>query len=316
MKRLFAAFLALLVSPAAAFDLATREIPLNPENVEQDSVGDLRFLGGLELGSSERGFGGLSGLTVAGDRLLAVSDRGLWFAARVARDRAGRLVGLEQPELAPLLTTRGRALSAGTAADAEALARTSDGDYYVAFERRHRLWRYAGPDPRRSRAYGVAGPQRIADLPNNGGIEALAALPDGRLLLIAEAGRNEAGDFHAWLLKDGRAEPLAYAAHGEFKPTDAAALPDGGVLVLERRFTGIIGGLSARITRIPAAALRPGARVESAEVALFERPLALDNYEGLAVSRDADGGTLVWLMSDNNFNTLFQRNLLLLFRLD
>lgn len=316
MKRLLAALLLLLATPAGAFELTARPVPLNPENPEQERVGRLHFLGGIELGSPERGFGGFSGLAIAGDRLLAVSDRGHWFAARIVRDGRGRLVGLEEPELAPLLSTRGRAVSSGSGVDAEALTRMPDGGYLVSFERRHRLWRYPGPEPQRSRAYGVAAPAEMFDLPENGGFEAIAALADGRVLLIAEAGRDEAGDFRAWLLRDGRAEPLAYAAHGEFRPTDAATLPDGDVLVLERRFTGLIGGLTARVTRIPAAELKAGARVQPEEVALIERPLTLDNYEGLAVSRDADGASLVWLMSDNNFNTLIQRTLLLLFRLD
>ena len=34
------------------------------------------------------------------------------------------------------------------------------------------------------------------------------------------------------------------------------------------------------------------------------------------VSHAADGGTLVWLLTDDNFNTILQRTLLLLFRLD
>ena len=41
----------------------------------------------------------------------------------------------------------------------------------------------------------------------------------------------------------------------------------------------------------------------------------MDNFEGLAVARDADGGTLVYILSDDNFHFL-QRTLLLLFRLD
>ena len=67
----------------------------------QDKFGDilvptgLRFLGGLELSSPGPAFGGLSGLTLTadGDRMIAVSDRGRWFTARLVERDDGRLVG-------------------------------------------------------------------------------------------------------------------------------------------------------------------------------------------------------------------------------
>ena len=49
-------------------------------------------------------------------------------------------------------------------------------------------------------------------------------------------------------------------------------------------------------------------------LARFAPPLTVDNFEGLAVARDADGATLVYILSDDNFHFL-QRTLLLLFRL-
>ena len=55
--------------------------------------------------------------------------------------------------------------------------------------------------------------------------------------------------------------------------------------------------------------------LRGALLARFARPLTVDNYEGVAVTRDADGVTLVYILSDDNFNFL-QRTLLLLFRLD
>ena len=49
-------------------------------------------------------------------------------------------------------------------------------------------------------------------------------------------------------------------------------------------------------------------------MARFERPLTVDNFEGVAAVQDDDGATLVYILSDDNFN-FFQRTLLLLFRL-
>ncbi len=59
----------------------------------------------------------------------------------------------------------------------------------------------------------------------------------------------------------------------------------------------------------------PGARLDGAVVAVLRPPLTVDNLEGVAVRRGAAGGTLIYLVSDDNFNPL-QRTLLLLFALE
>ena len=107
---------------------------------------------------------------------------------------------------------------------------------------------------------------------------------------------------------------MSYRPGPGFKPTSAALLPDGGVLVLERRFT-LLGGLAIRVVRLSADEIKPGARLTGEELAFFRPPLAIDNMEALAVRRGPAGETLVYLMSDNNFNPI-QRTLLLHFALD
>jgi hypothetical protein len=99
------------------------------------------------------------------------------------------------------------------------------------------------------------------------------------------------------------------------QPVDAAPLPGGGALVLERGFS-LFGGFSARLTRISAAALaevRPGSVLEGEEILRFASPLPVDNYEGVAVVRH-QGRLLVGVISDDNENRL-QRTLLLLFEM-
>ena len=81
------------------------------------------------------------------------------------------------------------------------------------------------------------------------------------------------------------------------------------------RFFSLIGGVKARLERVSAATLAAGAELRGALLAHIAPPLTVDNFEGVAALRDADGGTLVYLLSDDNFNA-FQRTLLLLFRLD
>ena len=298
----------------ASIPLGVRGIALNAADSSVNRVGRLHYLGGLALRSEADAFGGLSGLSVTADgRLAAVTDRGHRFTARIVRDAAGRLVDLVEGSLAPLADTQGRPL-AGHWRDAEALERLPGGDWLVSFERNHRVWRYAagsgGPD---GPARPFPTPDPLANAPLNGGLEALAPLPDGRVLMLAEDLRRPDGAHAGWLVGDGT-RPFGYRPAPDFKPTDAALLPGGDLLVLTRYFS-LIGGLKARLERVPAGALAADAVVRGVLVAHIAPPLTVDNFEGVAVARDADGGTLVYLLSDDNFNA-FQRTLLLLFRLD
>ena len=92
-----------------------------------------------------------------------------------------------------------------------------------------------------------------------------------------------------------------------------ARLPGGDILVLERRYT-LIGGVAALLRRLPQESIRRGARLDGAEIARLQPPLNVDNMEGIAARRDGDGGTLIYLLSDDN-NSVLQRTLLLMFEL-
>src|SRR3546814_9947122 len=95
--------------------------------------------------------------------------------------------------------------------------------------------------------------------------------------------------------------------------TDAALLPDGRILFLNRRFT-LLEGVSAKLTvgRLPKAG--EGNIISGEELAAFIRPVTVDNMEALSVTRE-DARTLVWIASDDNFSAL-QRSLLLKFALN
>ena len=151
---------------------------------------------------------------------------------------------------------------------------------------------------------------------HSGNVQCVAVLPDGRWLLISEEGRNAQSDLEAWLRRaDGAGwDKMSYASTGIFNPTDAVALPNGDVLVLERRFT-VAGGVGARLSRLRAADIRAGNRLVGEELANWAPPRAVDNMEAIAVEAGPRGETFVWLLSDDNQNPL-QRTLLLQFRLD
>jgi hypothetical protein len=322
--------LLLLTVPAwadtATIEIAAKPVLLDPQAPDKTMVGRLEFLAGFKLDSDAAGWGSLSGMVLAPDgaALLAVSDRGDWVRIGLRHDHRGRLVGIGAGDIAPLLDEMGKPLGGKWWSDAEGLARDIDGSLLVAFERRHRLWRYRSASENGPGAFGAAAepvppPAGLNDLPRNGGVEAVTVLGPERILLLSESGEDPAGDLRGWIGGPEGSEDRGWATLGlsptdGFKPTGLAVLPNGDVLLLERRFT-VIGGPAARLSILSAAEIRPGARLAGREIARLMLPLTVDNFEALAVRPAPDGdGTLVYLLSDDN-GSLLQRTLLLQFRL-
>lgn len=293
--------------------LATAPIDLVPGRPEVASIGKLEWRGGIVIASTDSRFGGLSGLEALPDgRLVAVSDLGDWFTFRPVFDAAGRLVGVRDGDLTPLADERGSPFAGKFSSDAESVRADNMGNLLVSFERRHRVLRYrkiGGPGTP------IPIPADAQRQPENGGVEALAAWPDGRILLLSERERNQNGDVKGWLRAGGVWHTVSYATGGEFQPTDAAVLPSGDLLVLERRYFPVLVSQGARIRRIPAALVAPKSRLSGPALAEWEAPYTVDNMEGMAVSRAPDGAVLVWVVSDDNQIPL-QRTLLMLFRME
>mgnify|MGYP001614715453 CR=1 FL=1 len=316
VRPLFGAALALIAAGAAwaeTIALSAEPIALHPGQPEIQRVGKLVWMGGVQIASPDRRFGGYSGLeTIPGGKLAAVSDTGHWLVFAPVRDADGRLVGVEKGEIEPLKDERAHPLSGKSRGDAEALRRDPvQGGLLVAFERDHRVLRYrtiGGPGAP------IAVPGEIKSQPDNGGIEAMALWPDGRMLLISEQARDADGDHKAWLFAGNKWHALGYAVGGEYLPTDAAALPGDDLLVLERRY-GLIAPLGARLVRVPAAQVKPTGRLHGEVLAEWGAPFSVDNMEGLAVAWDRNDAVLIWLISDDNKSRI-QRTLLMLFRLE
>lgn len=288
-------------------------IELDPRDPERRQFGNLTLLSAFQLRSKDKRFGGLSGLSMGSDgRLYAVSDRGYWLSAEMRSGLEGTLLDLTDWQIAPLLSPGGTPV-AGRRRDAEALARQRDGSFLVAFEGVHRLWRYrAPPEAFESLPVDIALPAAVKNAPSNGGIEGIAVLPDGRLLALTEEFENPDGSLKAWLIDHGRFGELSYLPAPGFRVTDCAALENGDVLVLERRYRRL-GILSARITLVTAKDIRPGAKLAGQELVKLEQPLWVDNFEGIAVQPSARG-TIIFIVSDDNYNP-FQQTLLLQFLL-
>lgn len=282
-------------------------------------IGVLTYVAGFQLTSNDAKFGGISGLSLRPDEgtLLAVIDTGLWFSARMIHGPDRVLRGLTGARIGTLVIESGRPVDKRTAkidGDAEAVERLPDGGLLVSFERRHRILRYPSPAATPTgKPVQLSAPKGLQKVPSNSGFEALAPLPDGRLLALSENHRNSQGDRVGWLYDKERrkAKKLSLRKAGLLKPTDLAVLPTGDVLLLERSYTPLAGP-GARISFIPAGAIKPKARLEPKLLAEFSLPLTVDNFEGLAIAMAPRGGWHLYLVSDDNFNPL-QRTLLLQF---
>ena len=272
----------------------------------------LELLGGLQLDTDAIGFGGFSGLHLDEElRLTAVSDLARWMSARLVL-RDGKPAGLSDLRTGRLRDGSGQPLARGYGGDAEGLARLPDGSWLVSFERWHRLRAFRGFNG--PGAY-VEAPPGLDRAPFNGGVEALAVLADGSWLLVTETmpGGADPRLRRAWLGGPGAWKAISYRTAEGFDPADAAALPGGGAVVLERRFS-VFGGFGGRVVRLTAEQLRgaePGAVLEGEEILRLSSPLPTENYEAIAATRHG-GRTLLAVLADDNENML-QRSLLLLF---
>jgi len=292
------------VPAEAALTLAP--VALDPDDPRRRRVGGLLFLGGWVLRSDNRRFGAISAIHVENGQVTALSDAGTLF--RFPLPGGGGRVRLDPLPAGPGPATR------KSNRDTEAMVAGGD-SLWIGFESHNMIWRYRRGDLRPTAA---ARPAAMRRWRVNGGAEAMVRLGDGRFLVIAE-GRDDGRDESDALLFDGDpadpatpAFPLRYRRPPGFRATDAALLPDGRLLLLNRRFA-LFEGLSAVLTIAETRGLRTGQTITGREVAALRPPLTVDNMEALSVTVE-DGRTIVWIASDDNFFPL-QRTLLMKFAL-
>lgn len=294
---------------------------------EVKRFGRLEFRGGLVLSSPSEHFGGWSGLVMAADgkSLLAVSDIGSWMTAEVVYD-GKRPAGLRNARLGPLLDRSGRPLKSKRDQDAESLTlldgTLQSGTVLIGFERLHRIGRFP------VRKGEVGAPLGYLKLPadaramrDNQGIEALAVLQGGprkgSIVAFAERLTRGSGYHTGWIWAPGgsaEAQKFQLEDIDGFNVTDAASLADGSLIVLERYFRWT-EGVKMRLRLVPASEVAPGARTSGRTLFQGDSGYEIDNMEGLAVHKGVAGETVLSLISDDNFNPLLQRTLLLQFTL-
>lgn len=280
--------------------------------------GALRYVGGLQLQSDDKAFGGISGIRLLpdGKHFLAVTDAGAWLAGEIDRDAAGLPSGLSGTVMGSLLSPDAGFIARKRDADCEGIEIVGD-RIYLSFERHHRilvLALAAGlPVAGESALFMEMNGRRLA---GNKGLEALAAFPEGSpfagsLLAISEESLDRQRNIRAFILDGQTVREFAFLKDGDYAVTDAVFLPGGDLLVLERAYS-LRRGPAMRLRHVPAAAIAEGATVSGSVLMEADRNHWIDNMEGLDVSTDQDGGIRVTLVSDDNFSPL-QRTLLLEF---
>jgi hypothetical protein len=309
---------------AAPIDVEGARIPLYQNQPAERRAGALIYRGGLELKSSDVGFGGWSDLAVSADgsEILAISDEAHWLRAHLTYDASGDLAGINSGEIAPMLNESGKPML-GKDGDAEGLTLEHPHDVHgaaiVSFEHNVRVWRYDLSKGLDARPTNVPIGDWVKPLHENQQLEAVTLWKPDTLLTFAETKVNPPDDLlGAFEAYPGDGSPhtrmLSVVPHDPFAITGVANAPDGGIFLLERRFS-IIGGGGMELRHIGANEIHEGARLEGEVlVNLAMQDVNIDNMEGVAVRESPNGETFIYMISDDNYSSL-QRTLLLMFEL-
>ena len=299
-------------SPVVSQRLTITSTPvlLDSSNPSRRRVGALTYLGGWKLTSDVRAFGGLSALDVNGNRITTVSDIGA-----IIRFRFGRFGAVSNADLKRVPSGCGPVVRKSDN-DTESLTHDDARQtWWIGMEWRNVICR---TDGNFSHGKGVA-PQEIAGWPKKRGPETLLRLSDGQFLTIAEQGIDNGAVHPAVLFDRDPVDPtahpitLGYRPPVGFDPTDAAQLPDGRILVLNRRFA-LDSLFTGVLVLLDPSAMKQSDVLTGRVIARFEPPVISDNFEGLSITTE-NGRLIVWIVSDDNYER-WQRTLLLKFVLN
>lgn len=295
-----------LIAPGAVVHAAAYV----PEGGWPRRIGELTPVGALRLWSRDPAFGGFSALSIDDGEITMLSDGGNYVRFAIS----GRRLATRAAGSLPAGPDTGWAKESR---DTESLAvDRRAGKAWIGYERANAIWRYSA-DLRRVQAHVAPPPMRGWAV--NGGPESMVRLRDGRFVVISEQSRADGRrGLREALIFDGdptrpatKIQRFRYRPPSGFNPSDAAVLPGGDVVVLNRRFSRL--RFDAVLVRIPLAAIRKGATVAGREIARWGPPLLGENPEGLAVTQE-HGQTMLWVVTDNDL-AWYRPTLLLKFRL-
>jgi len=324
-------------------DLQVATVPLQGLNPFRRDIGELTFVAGFHLTSTDKRLGGLSGLDLRDDGgLLSVSDDGDFVWIDLAAD------GLtpKRALIAGMLDAEGNALKGKAGADAEGLA-LNGGVALVSFERNHRVLAY---DLDKCAAAARGAPIAFGNysgslakafdraglkISNNQGPEGLAVTPGWMLLAGLETQAGEASPVSA---RPVEASPEFDLVIGKDAPelVGLDALPSGGaardlrlfslhrsssplssnaITIVETQLQATFdqSNLPARVASEIDERSRAHYRVTSSRVlAEMNVFVTIDNFEGIAARALPDGRVRLYVISDNNFSAK-QRTLLMIY---
>jgi hypothetical protein len=291
--------------------IALKPLALNPDDPSKKNVGELEFLNAWELGSDNNDFGGISALVaLPGGRFMGVSDAGTLIGFGLTLNQR-----IDRPFIA--------AMPGAYGPDVDYADRDSEGiafdpttkRFWVSYEGKHAIRRFT---PSFARIDGKTTANEMENWGSNSGGEAFVRLPDGRFLLFSEGMDRADGSYEALFFSGDPVEPgttyfaFGYEPPNGYKPTDATMLPDGRLLLLTRRIA-VPEGFSAKLVVLDISKIQKYEAVKGRIIATLSSPLLVDNMEGITVTKE-NGRTIIWMISDNNFN-IWQRTILMKFAL-
>lgn len=307
-------------APVETVEVSARQIVQFRIGSDERRFGPLEFVGGLEMTSPAGDFGAVSAFRFLepGSGFIGVADTGFWFFGTVARDADGRPAGITDFRMQQMVDKNGDAVDRKWEVDAEGLD-VKDGIASVGFERNHRIAQYridpAGMGPAFNEVPFLV---PVHELRQNKGFETVTrAHPygqhEGGLVIVSERSIDRKGNVFAAIIEGPNKGVFTVRREGDFDITDGAFLPDGDLLLLERRFT-MADGVAMRLRRIYGESIAKGAVADGPVLMSAGMGFQIDNMEAMDVWQRADGALMVSLMSDDN-HSMLQRNLYLEFRL-
>ncbi|MEJ1298295.1 MAG: esterase-like activity of phytase family protein [Candidatus Sedimenticola sp. (ex Thyasira tokunagai)] len=293
----------LLSSPLTlqALEIGT-PITLSDQVASNDEYMKLQLRGVLTL-KGDASLAELSDLAWDEDEqiLYGITDRGRLLHLQ-PRIEEGILLGMELLTHYPLLEKSGKATS-GSRQDAEGLTLENsyngirgDSRLLVSFERDHRIIRHM-PDGRHKGQIDIPpGLKKPAFRPTgNKGMEALTLHPKFGVITGTEKPQSPGTSF----LFSSKGKQWSYAAENEYSAlVSLETLPDGGLLILQRAYRGLLSPLVITLSRIRQQELELHQRLSLETVAQFDttKGWRTQNFEGLTRHQ----GKRFFMVSDDN----------------
>jgi hypothetical protein len=292
-------------------NIALKPLALDPGHPGPRRIGPLTFLNAWELGSGNNDFGGISALTALPDgRFIGLSDAGTVIGFGLEGDDR-----TDRPFIAPLPTPiNGKTKYLDR--DTEGITYDpASGRFWISYEGHHAIRRFT---PALARTDAKVTPAPMRKWASNKGGETIVRMTDGRFIVLSESFDMPDGGYMGLLFSGDPVEPgtqmvtFGYRPPTGYMPTDGTQLPDRRLLILNRSIS-FPNGFAAKLVIVDPTAIKKDADVSGEVIVTLAAPLLIDNMEGITTTQE-NGRTIIWMISDNNFNA-WQRTLLMKFTL-